>query len=89
MEALLGLAVMFGGPALYVWLQWRAIRVARSPLGWFAAIVPVLFMAAATTWTGVGLSRNQNLAPLIVIFSFPIAIVWLGIAEAGRKVRRG
>lgn len=89
METLMGLVVMLGGPALYGWLQWRAIRSASGLVGWCAAIPPALLVAAAAVWTGFGLAAEQNLAPLVLVFSFPIAVLWLAALEAGRRIRRG
>jgi len=88
-ESLIGLAVMLGGPAVYGWLQWRAIRRARGLVGWCAAMLPAALVAAASVWSAFGLTADQNLAPLVLVFSFPIAVVWLAIGEAGRKILHG
>jgi hypothetical protein len=88
-ESLIGLVVMLGGPAVYGWLQLRAIRRAQGLLGWCAAMLPAALVAAATVWTAFGLATDQNLAPLVLVLSFPIAVLWLAAGEAGRKIQHG
>ena len=76
-QILLGAVVTLGGPILYSVLQVRALW--RWD-GWWriAALAPLLMMTAAVVIMVAGLRAGSNLAPLAVIFSAPVAIVWLG-----------
>ena len=76
---LLALALMFGGPVLYVWLQARALW--RWSGAWrLAALPPLLLMGGAAAYTARLLSEGSNLAPAIVIFMIPVALLWLVLA---------
>lgn len=83
-ESLIGMIVLLGGPVLYGWLQWRAVEGARAGGRWVAALAPSLFLAAAAAVTAAGNMAGQNLAPLVVVLSFPLAILWLALL-AGRR----
>jgi plastocyanin len=87
MESLIGMIVMLGGPVLYGWLQWRAIRAASGTASWLWALAPTGLIAVAAVFTGIGLAADQNLAPLILVFSFPIAVIWLAVGDTVRWMR--
>ncbi len=78
-ETLLGLLVMMGVPVAYVWLQVCALRDWRG-LWRFPALVPVGIVGIAAVTAGIGLSKGQNLAPLLVVFGMVVALVWLVLA---------
>ncbi len=84
LESLIGMIVLLGGPVLYGWLQWRAIRGAKRSGRWVAAFAPSLFLAVAAGLTAAGNAAGQNLAPLVVVLSFPLALLWLSLL-AGRR----
>lgn len=83
-DSLIGMIVMLGGPVLYGWLQWRAVRGAMASGRWVAALAPSLFLAVAAGLTAAGNAAGQNLAPLVVVLSFPLAVLWLALL-AGRR----
>jgi hypothetical protein len=79
----IGIPLIFGGPALYLLLQIRALLRWR---GWWrlAAVPPLLLMAGATALMVEGFRQGSNLAPLGVVLGAPVALVWLWIAGAIR-----
>jgi hypothetical protein len=84
MSMLVGLAVMFGGPVLYVFLQARALW--RWSGAWrVAALPPLVLMGAAVVYTARLLGEGSNLAPILVIFSIPVALLWLVVVGAIRS----
>jgi hypothetical protein len=84
LDSLLGMIVLLGGPVLYGWLQWRALEKARAGGRRMAALAPSLFLAAAAALTAAGNIAGQNLAPLVVVLSFPLALAWLALL-GGRR----
>jgi hypothetical protein len=86
-ESFAGMIMVLVGPVLYGWLQWRAIRAARATGGWLRALAPTGLIAVAAVFTAIGLAANQNLAPLVLVFGFPVALVWLAIGDGIRWMR--
>ena len=86
-ESFAGMIMVLGGPVLYVWLQWRAIRAARATCGLLRALAPTGLILVAAVFTGIGLAADQSLAPLILVFGFPIAVLWLAIGDTVRWMR--
>jgi hypothetical protein len=85
---LLALARMLGGPALYLWLQARALW--RWGGAWrLAALPPVALMGAAVIYPVRIAGEGSNLAPMVVILALPASLLWLVIAGAirGRAIR--
>ncbi len=81
---ILTLALMLGGPVLYVVLQARALW--RWHGAWrLAALPPLFLMGAAVAYMARLLEEGSNLAPVVVIFLIPVALVWLMVAGALRK----
>ena len=81
---ILALALMLGGPVLYIVLQARALW--RWHGAWrFAALPPLLLMVAALAYTMRLLEDGSTLAPIVVIFLIPVALLWLVVAGALRN----
>jgi len=81
MEALLGLPLFFGLPALYLWMQFRALRAAwRGGLLRIAAVsIPMLVMAFAV-FVGVGgAMAGSGIAPVIIFVAIPPCLLWLAV----------
>jgi hypothetical protein len=84
---LLALGLMLGGPVLYLVLQVRALW--RWSGAWrLAALPPVALMGAAVVYTARLMSEGSNLAPMLVIAAFPVALLWLVLAGAVRSRAR-
>jgi hypothetical protein len=80
---LLAIALVIGGPVLYVVLQFRALWRWRGT--WrLAALLPLLLMGVAVSYTAWLLAEGSNLAPVLVIFLLPVAILWLVVMGAIR-----
>jgi len=71
----------------YVILQ--AIFLARSSEGSRAAVaVPLFFMVPVFAYTAFGIATGSNLWPLALLFSSPLALLWVIVAAmttAGRQ----
>lgn len=80
----LALGLMLGGPVLYLVLQVRALW--RWSGAWrLAALPPVVLMGTATIYTSRLMAEGSNLAPMLVIFAIPVALLWLVLAGAMRS----
>lgn len=85
LTAVLGSVAMCAPPALYVWLQWRALQRWRG--GWrVMAWLPLPFAAFLVGSTVVGYAQHSNLWPLPVIFGLPLCLVFLGLAAGVRRL---
>jgi hypothetical protein len=88
LSMVLGLGLILGGPVLYLVLQVRALWRWRG--AWrLAALPPVVFIGAVVLYTARLLSEGSNLAPILVVFAIPVALLWLVLVGAirGRAVR--
>lgn len=63
-------------PALYLALQWSALR--RMQAGWRrAAIVPVVCMAVALVFFAIGIVTNASMASVWLVLGLPAATLYL------------
>lgn len=86
LEILVGTVLIYGGPAIYLWLQVRALMDSRGP--WlYAAMVPAAAMAVAVVMMVIAFAQGSNLAPLGVIFIAPLCIGWLLLLSSLRNRR--
>jgi hypothetical protein len=88
LSMVLAVGLMLGGPVLYLVLQVRALW--RWSGAWrLAALPPLALMGAAVVYTARLMGEGSNLAPMLVIFAFPVALLWLVLAGAvrGRALR--
>lgn len=88
LSMVLALALMLGGPVLYLILQVRALW--RWSGAWrVAALPPVALMGAAVVYTGRLMGEGSNLAPMLVLAAIPVALLWLVVMGAirGRALR--
>jgi hypothetical protein len=84
LSMVLAFGLMLGGPVLYLVLQIRALW--RWSGAWrLAALPPVALMGAAVVYMAHLMREGSNLAPMIVIFAFPVALLWLVLAGAVRS----
>ncbi len=79
METVFGLIFMFGVPALWIWLQVKAVRLGQLFGGWWlaAAWVPVPVMALAILVAVLGVMAGSNLAPIYIFLAAPLCLFWV------------
>lgn len=69
-------AIFLGLPALYITLQWLALRRMRA--GWhMAAWLPVYFLALALAVMAIGIASNGTLATIALMVGLPVATAYL------------
>jgi hypothetical protein len=83
---LLGLAQMAGVPVYFVLQPLLLLRVRD---GWRRAVLaPLLPMGAVLAWTCYAFLKGSNLFPLVLIFTAPLADVYLLVIVLLRGVRQ-
>jgi hypothetical protein len=83
---LVGFGITAGVPLYFVlqaWLLWRLRGGWRG-----AAAIPLLPMAAVLAYTFYAFLDGSNLFPLVLIFTAPIAALYLLAIMALRRLRR-
>jgi hypothetical protein len=80
----LGLVIMVGVPGYFVLQAWLVYTLRG---GWLvAASVPLLPMAAVVVYTLFAFSKGSNLFPLVLIFTAPIAFIYLLVVLGLRRL---
>lgn len=75
MDELLGLAAMLAIPG-YAVLQWQLAR--RWTGGWrVAALAPLVVMAPLAIHAALAFAAQSNLWPILLIFTSPLAFLYL------------
>ena len=83
----LGAAIIFAGflsAFLYPVLQYRTLRRMRG-IWRIMACLPLLPLAYVMVVTVVGLSQGSNLWPLLLIFTAPLGLVYLGLLQLAHR----
>jgi hypothetical protein len=83
--AIFGAVLIYALPAVYVVMQWRALRDWHGGWRWMALISLVVAIGLAVLAV-IRLRDGSNLWPLPVIFGWPICVLWLlGVTGARRS----
>ncbi len=75
MDVILSSIILLGVPGYFVLQGWLLYSIRG---GWlYAAAAPLLPMAAVLVYTVYAFNKGSNLFPLVLIFTAPIAFIYL------------